>query len=30
MTEKQDYNNRVWKPILIGGIILFILFKMNK
>jgi|MDTG01.2.fsa_nt_gb hypothetical protein len=30
MSKKQDYNNRVWKPLLIGGIILFVLFKMNK
>ena len=28
--KKQDYANRVWKPLLVGGIILFLLIRMNK
>ena len=30
MNNKQDYNNKVWKPLLVGAIILFVLVKMNK
>ncbi len=27
--EKQDYANKIWKPLIIGGIIVFILIKMK-
>jgi len=28
--EKQDYANKIWKPLLVGIGVLFIMFKMNK
>lgn len=30
MDKKEDYTNRVWKPLLVGAVILFVLIKMNK